>query len=198
MTSVTLNVYNCGDNRVMKHANKVFRLMGSGVYHAAVEVDGLEWSYGFTEEGTGVFTCAPRSCEAHIFSESLPMGTTALSAEEFSSALDRLVQTWRGPDYDLLRHNCCHFSNAMLQLLGLPPAPAWVTRTASTASMVVTPLEETISEGKQSRGAGDEAYRFGDLTRGILASGKQSRGADGADGYRFGDFSRGVLSKISG
>ena len=39
----------------------------------------------------------------------------------------------------------------MLQLLGLPPAPAWVTRTASTASMVVTPLEAAWTV-KVSRG----------------------------------------------
>lgn len=38
-----------------------------------------------------------------------------------------------------------------------------------------------------------ESYRFGDLTSGVLAKGRLSRGGD-TEGYRFGDFTRGLFT----
>ncbi|CAE7641716.1 desi2 [Symbiodinium pilosum] len=195
---VILNVYDVSGHPVLKNANKLFRALGAGAYHAAVEINGEEWSYGFTDEGTGVFTCGPRECEAHSFRESIPIGATTLSQEEVTAALDALVQTWQGPEYDILRHNCCHYSNAMLRALGLPEAPSWVTRSAAHAAAVVTPLEETIAEGKMARGGENDGYKFGDVSRGLVASGKASRGAAPDSGYKFGDLTRGVISKLTG
>ncbi|CAE7272148.1 unnamed protein product [Symbiodinium necroappetens] len=195
---VTLNIYDVSGHPILKNANKLFRAVGAGAYHAAVEINGEEWSYGGCDEGTGVFTCSPRQCEAHSFRESIPMGHTVLTKEEIDAALESLSDSWRGPDYDILRHNCCHYSNDMLRVLGLPSAPTWVTRSADHAAKVVTPVEETIAEGKMSRGAEDDGYKFGDISRGIVASGKASRGAAAEEGYKFGDFTRGFISKLTG
>ena len=38
---------------------------------------------------------------------------------------------------------------------------------------------------------GNSDYRFGDLTRGLVAEGKEARGVSAAEGYQVGDFSRG-------
>ena len=44
-------------------------MAGTGAFHAAIEVYRVEWSYGFTDEGTGIFACDPtgfaarRACE---------------------------------------------------------------------------------------------------------------------------------------
>merc|ERR1712060_603032 len=43
---------------------------------------------------------------------------------------------WPGSDYDLLRHNCCHFSDALCQALGVGPIPGWVTSLAGVGAML--------------------------------------------------------------
>jgi hypothetical protein len=40
---------------------------------------------------------------------------------------------------------------------------------------------------------GRRGYAFGDITRGLVARGKEARGADRQEGYQFGDFSRGLF-----
>uniref|UniRef100_A0A7S1ZT12 Glycine zipper domain-containing protein n=1 Tax=Trieres chinensis TaxID=1514140 RepID=A0A7S1ZT12_TRICV len=55
----------------------------------------------------------------------------------------------------------------------------------------------------QRRGSGEDEcgsgngkpYRFGDLTRGVVARGKESRGASAKEGYKFGDFTRGLFGR---
>jgi deubiquitinase DESI2 len=49
-------------NMAIKRFNSVTRdVMGvGGVFHGGVEVNGAEWSYGFCDEGTGVYCCEPK------------------------------------------------------------------------------------------------------------------------------------------
>ena len=49
---VTLNIYDVSGHPILKNANKLFRAVGAGAYHAAVEINGEEWSYGGCDEGT--------------------------------------------------------------------------------------------------------------------------------------------------
>mmetsp|Transcript_24945 Transcript_24945/g.54397 ORF Transcript_24945/g.54397 Transcript_24945/m.54397 type:complete len:709 (-) Transcript_24945:63-2189(-) len=56
-----------------------------------------------------------------------------------------------------------------------------VTENASSAAAEVSETE------------GRREYRFGDITRGLVARGKQARGADKEEGYQFGDFTRGFF-----
>ena len=76
-----------------------------------------------------------------------------------------------------------------------------VTDAAAAAGNAVAPLADTAALGGQAnRGAsGARKYRFGDLTRGVLAAGRVARGGD-ADrgGYRFGDATRGVVASVRG
>ncbi|CAE8670438.1 unnamed protein product [Polarella glacialis] len=206
---VTLNIYDVSGHPAVRNANQVLRALGSGAYHGAVEIDGREWSFGGADsDETGVFCCEPRGCEAHAFRESIPMGHTALSPAQVQDVLTPLTAEWRAKDYDLLRVNCCHFSNSFCVALGVGPIPPWVLRSAKTGASVVTPVQNTVGEGKLARGASKEDhYQFGDFSRGLansalamgkdtLAKGKETRGASSGDGYKVGDLSRGLLAKL--
>merc|ERR1719382_1361532 len=106
--------------------NKVLGAVGTGAFHAGVEVCGREWSFGATDDGdTGVFSCRPRGCDAHSYLKALPMGSTAMSERQVYAVIDRLAAEWQGEDYDLLRCNCCHFSDKLLRELGVGGAPRW-------------------------------------------------------------------------
>jgi len=54
-------------------------------------------------------------------------------------------------------------------------------------------VSDAAAKLKQSEGRSD--YEFGDFTRGLVARGKKSRGANQQEGYRFGDFTRGIFAK---
>merc|ERR1740121_2729862 len=114
-------------------ANTVLRACGTGAFHCGVEVHDREWSY----EGVGVFCCWPKRWEADAYFESLEMGITMLSEGEVLRVLEKLeAAEWTGPAYDILLHNCCHFSNALLQCLGVASLPDWVTNLAVVAATV--------------------------------------------------------------
>jgi len=212
-TDVVLHIYDVSEAPALQAVNKALRAVGTGAFHGAVEVYGQEWSYGGVEEGTGVFSCPPKGCTAHVYRESVPMGQTAMSHSEVNLLLAELEQEWPGRDYDLLAHNCCHFSEELCKRLQVPEAfPKWVKSLAGAGAKVshavvgtVDKAGELVDAGKQVRGAdSDEAYKIGDLTRGLWATGKQAVAATiqagqesrHGDSYKFGDFSRGVVSKL--
>jgi hypothetical protein len=133
-TPVTLHIYDVGDQQAVSQVNKFLKPVGTGAFHGAVEVYGKEWSYGFTDEGTGVFDCPPKGCLAHTYRESVPMGQTQLSAEEVEALLDELAVKWPGSEYDLLRRNCCTFSDELCSQLGVGNIPRWVTNLAGAGA----------------------------------------------------------------
>mmetsp|Transcript_65287 Transcript_65287/g.156034 ORF Transcript_65287/g.156034 Transcript_65287/m.156034 type:complete len:585 (-) Transcript_65287:5-1759(-) len=131
---VTLNIYDVWGNTGA--VNAVCRAIGTGAFHAGVEVYGNEWSYGFNPGGTGVFCTPPRGCVEHQFREAVPMGHVRLSAEEVQQLIDELAQAWHGEHYDLLRRNCCHFSDTLCWRLGVGRIPDWVTNLAGVGAML--------------------------------------------------------------
>ena len=113
--------FRCGSevNRMLGHLH-------TGAFHTAVEVHGKavsrkclckaqEWSYGYAKKGTGVFCCAPKECNAHIYLYSVPMGSTCLPPQTVLAMVGRLAKEWQGEDYDILRCNCCHFTDELLR-----------------------------------------------------------------------------------
>merc|ERR1711879_652081 len=98
---------------------------------------GTECSYGACDEdGSGVFTCLPRQCEAHSYRESIAMGKTSLSNRDVEKVLVKLCTDWRGSDYDLLHKNCCHFSQELCRQLGVDEVPPWVMSLAGAGAAV--------------------------------------------------------------
>lgn len=128
-TNVILHIYDLNAD-----ANKALRLLGTGAFHSAVEVAGLEWSYGYSEQGSGIFSCEPKCCAGAKYRESVKMGHTPMSPREVDALLERMRNEWRGMEYDLLRKNCCVFSNAFCVELGVGPIPSWVTNLAAAGA----------------------------------------------------------------
>jgi len=62
------------------------------------------------------------------------MGQTWLSEQEVSQLMAELEGEWPGKDYDLLHHNCCHFSSELCRRLGVGPVPQWVTNLAGAGA----------------------------------------------------------------
>eukprot|EP00929_Paragymnodinium_shiwhaense_P093401 TRINITY_DN53553_c0_g1_i1.p1 TRINITY_DN53553_c0_g1~~TRINITY_DN53553_c0_g1_i1.p1 ORF type:complete len:464 (+),score=68.64 TRINITY_DN53553_c0_g1_i1:106-1497(+) len=125
--SVLLHIYDLkeGLSRVNEMlVNEILAL--GGVFHAGVEVFGSEWMYG----ACGVCNEVPRSCTGHVYNCSLVLGRTTLSKEQVVATLQGLVKDWRGPDYDILNHNCCSFAAEFCDELGVSDLPPWIDRFA--------------------------------------------------------------------
>ena len=136
-----LHVYDVGHAKAIQRVDKVVQdwLGVGGIFHGAVEVYGHEWSFGATRRpATGVFCCAPRGCPMHTYRQSIYMGDCGLSAQEarararappaekrrashaprraraqVHAIITRFMEEWPGTGYDLLRRNCCSFSDAL-------------------------------------------------------------------------------------
>ena len=50
--------------------------------------------------------------------------------------LSKMQGEWMGPSYDLLRKNCCSFSDAFCIELGVGPIPKWVHRLADAGAAI--------------------------------------------------------------
>lgn len=150
MATVTLHIYDVSTVSTVKHLNHIFRAVGTGAFHAAVEVYGQEWSYGYNDDGsTGVFGNVPKSCEEHQYREAIPMGSTQMSEDEVNEVIRELQDRWPGDGYDLLSHNCCHFSDSLCQRLGVGPIPGWVLNLAGAGA--------SLNHGFQTLASGAKA-----------------------------------------
>lgn len=153
-TPVILHIYDMGDDEVARSVNEVFRPVGLGAFHGAVEVYGREWSFGHTEEGSGVFSCEPQGCPEHTYRESIPMGETLLSRREVRDLLKQLE--WPGLEYDLLRQNCCHWCDEFCKRLGVGPIPAWVNQLAGEVASLDDGIKK-IDDGVRKAAANARA-----------------------------------------
>merc|ERR1719277_1453916 len=99
---VVLHIYHLSGKKRIKFANRILRMFGTGAYHAAVEVHGVEWSFGAKRVGTGVFATPPAACSAHTYKKPYLMGYTALTAEQVQQLVDQMGLQWTGAGYELL------------------------------------------------------------------------------------------------
>lgn len=182
---VILHIYDVPSEEALQRINGIARALGTGAFHAGVEVFGQEWSFGSSGEGddhedaTGVFSCPPRGCDGHSYRESLPMGHTSLTEEEIRQLIARLTKEWKAKDYSLLRRNCCHFSNLFLAEMGVDELPTWV-RNLSTAGAALN----------------DAAKAFDERRRQVVTRGKLTRGTDPTEGFQFGDLTIGIAATM--
>lgn len=125
---VTLHVYYIGHADVIEDVSLVVQdfLGEGGLFHVAVEVYGLEWSFGGCREGTGVFRCEPMRCTLHRYRESIYMGDCGLTREEVVNILEPMSHEYQGNEYDVLRRNCCTFSNEFCVRLGMGEIPLFL------------------------------------------------------------------------
>lgn len=160
---VWLHIYDVAGATV-QWVNSLARPVGTGAFHAGVEVFGQEWSFGYAAEGrTGVYSCRPRCNTQHKYRESVAMGVTVLTAEAVLEIVEALRCEWTGSSYDLLVRNCCHFSDLLCRKLDVAPAPEWLMNLAGAGATLVGGVDQAMATAHAARGlvaAIDEHYQI--------------------------------------
>lgn len=153
---VFLNIYDVSRQQGVRRLNGFLAHQRSpvklgGVFHAGVEVHGQEWCYGFSDDPKlpGVSPVPPTAHPQHHFRQTLELPPTTLSADRVAELLVVLSAEYPGPDYDLLRRNCCHFADAFVQQLGCGNIPSWVYRLCRVGARIDNVLG--VSKGIQGR-----------------------------------------------
>lgn len=172
MTEVFLHVYDVANSESVKTNNAILQLnkifkdgIGlGGIFHSAIEVYGKqEWSFGYCELGTGVFSCRRTENPMYIYRESLCLGHTSLSPLKVKEILMKLSLEWQGSSYDLLSRNCNHFCNDFCTRLEVQKIPGWVNRFANAGETAVDVAETTMKRLRQAKtevvSASKSAYR---------------------------------------
>uniref|UniRef100_A0A0D6QW82 PPPDE domain-containing protein n=1 Tax=Araucaria cunninghamii TaxID=56994 RepID=A0A0D6QW82_ARACU len=172
MTEVVLHIYDVTNsasaktNNVIVQLNKIMKdgIGIGGIFHSAVQIYGEEWSFGYCENGTGVFNCPPKQNPMYTYRESIVLGKTNLSATAVTHILTELSRDWPGYTYDLLAKNCNHFCDKFCEELGVQKLPAWVNRFANAGDAAVEVAESTAVRLRQAKAdivtASKVAYRF--------------------------------------
>jgi len=172
MSEVVLHIYDVTNsasvrtNNVIVQLNKIMKdgIGVGGIFHSAVEIYGEEWSFGFCENGTGVFSCPPKQNPMYTYRESILLGHSHLSATKVTQILTELSREWPGYAYDLLSKNCNHFCDSFCEKLGVQKLPAWVNRFANAGDAAVEVAENTAVRLRQAKSdivtASKSAYRF--------------------------------------
>lgn len=96
--------------------------MRFGLYLTQVYGDD-EWSFGFCEQGTGVFSCPAGKNPMYTYRECIVLGTTNHSIFKVNQILRELSREWPGHSYDLLAKNCNHFCDEFCERLGVQKLP---------------------------------------------------------------------------
>mmetsp|Transcript_8425 Transcript_8425/g.23772 ORF Transcript_8425/g.23772 Transcript_8425/m.23772 type:complete len:297 (-) Transcript_8425:141-1031(-) len=108
--------------------NPAFQI--AGLFHAAIEVYGKEWSFYKTPDpcSCGIFQSnRARHHSVHIYRETVELGFTQMKVSEVKRALIQVMApNWTGSSYDLIHKNCIHFCQELAKLLGVDPVPSWV------------------------------------------------------------------------
>ncbi|KAG1681599.1 hypothetical protein FOA52_014107 [Chlamydomonas sp. UWO 241] len=138
--SVFLNVYD-----LTPEHNAWTYWCGVGVFHAGVEVYGVEYAYGGHDyDQSGVFATNPRDPPGQVvFRESIYMGDSDLTRTEVQQLVQAMGTEYKGNRYHLLQRNCNNFASDLCQHLVGKQAPYWVNRLASCAVALHCLLPET-------------------------------------------------------
>ena len=121
---------NVGENLISLNDSTLS--LNFGVFHAGVEIDGVEYSFGWCEDGTGVYSCTPKDSPGYHFRTTVEMGDCVLTRAQINQLLSRMVKEWTGPSYSTLGRNCCTFSNELCVGLRVGEIPPWINNLAST------------------------------------------------------------------
>lgn len=133
---VFLNIYDAFHDKSIQWLNSVLAPESAeyrfgGAFHTGVEVNGMEWSYGYCPSGdSGVAWNHPRDHHQHQFRQCIPLGYTQLSPDLIMDVLTDMCEEYPGPDYHMLRRNCCHFADDFSQRLAVGGIPGWLHRLA--------------------------------------------------------------------
>lgn len=132
---VLLHVYNLSE--AFAPLNAFTRtLANGGIYHAALEIFGIEYSFGCD----GIFVSSPRENPRHSYCESIYLGDCYLTNLQLKQMLGVMKYGWKGKTYDIFSKNCCDFCQELAIELGVGEIPSWVNSLAKTAE----PIDRTL------------------------------------------------------
>jgi len=132
---VLLNVYEPADQK-----QNVGASFGFGVYHTGVEVFGTEYMFAGSPEssGSGIHNQTPRVSppgSPWVYNKTVELGKTALTKWNIQDVIAEMGKTpeWAANTYNLMAHNCNHFSDAFSKRIteGKTGIPSWVNRAAT-------------------------------------------------------------------
>jgi len=169
---VWLHIYDVSKGSV-QWVNSLIRPVGTGAFHAGVEVFGLEWSFGYAAEGrTGVYSCQPRGNSQHEYRESVLMGGTCHSGAQVHELIGRLSAEWVGNGYHLLTRNCCNFSDALCTALDVGPVPEWVVHLAGAGAKLADGVDQAMASARTAvdlAASIDERYQISSTVEAFLS-----------------------------
>ncbi|KAF2617005.1 hypothetical protein F2Q68_00040388 [Brassica cretica] len=123
-----------------------------------------EWSFGYCEQATGVFSCPSTKNPMYTYREKILLGKTDCTIFMVNQILRELSREWPGHTYDLLSKNCNHFCDVLCDRLGVPKLPGWVNRFAHAGDTALEVAGNTAMRVKQAKtelvSASKVAYRF--------------------------------------
>jgi hypothetical protein len=104
-----------------------------GVYHTGIQIGSIEWAYGGgSVSSSGIYKQTPKEDPPGgqwVFSKSLHLGKSKISTIE--SSINTLNDKFMANEYNVVRKNCNHFTEAASKLLGVyKNYPDWVNRLA--------------------------------------------------------------------
>ncbi|EMS56568.1 hypothetical protein TRIUR3_04780 [Triticum urartu] len=143
-----------GGGATVLQINRLFKdgIGLGGIFHTAIQVYGNEeWSFGYCENGSGVFSCPPAKNPMYTFRESIVLGKTSCSPRTVNQIARELSREWPGASYELLSRNCNHFCNEFCDKLGVPKLPGWVNRFANAGDAALEAAETTAEKLKQAK-----------------------------------------------
>jgi len=145
---VLVHIYDVSQEDSIQRLNKwiaprLSPLKFGGVFHAGVEVNGLEWSFGMPAVDTqpGIACVVPQTHPQHHFRQTVRVRRTKLSGEEIADLISQLIEEYPGYDYDILHRNCCHFADDFCQRLGSGRIPGWVYRLARLGATIDSTMQ---------------------------------------------------------
>jgi len=86
MSEAMLHIYDVTNNKYVQTINAIVQLNKimkceidvGGIFHNVVDIYGEESSFGFCENGTGVFNCPPKQNPMYTYRESILLGHSHL------------------------------------------------------------------------------------------------------------------------
>lgn len=144
---VFLNIYDCSKGKQVRGLNKALPQCIGGIFHAGVEVNGLEWEFNAVDRRTcaGVGCTLPGSNAQHRYRQTVHLGNTNLTPEDIADVISQLVDEYPGDRYDLLSCNCCHFADDFSRRLGTGGIPGWVSLRLAAAGHALRTVSFTVA-----------------------------------------------------
>lgn len=155
---VTLHVYDLSQGMARQFSPMILGKEIGGIWHTGIVVFGTEYYFG-----GGICTDPPRMTPYGAPVDTVSLGTTTKSVDEFKDYLLSISSQFSMSTYDLLENNCNNFSDSCAKFLmssetGIPSYIVDLPREAMDSPMgpMLRPMIENMQSGIRDQSAGHE------------------------------------------